>query len=250
MDPTVLAAFIGALATIISAIIGPMVHWWLQLDTNSIQIRWFRIVVIFQIISVVLLVIGIYFIYTNYLSSNDVKSFAFDFSPAIFDYNLGENYHEKIIYPANNNPDIPKNLPWYELKSGNLVDSGSILINYPINNYLYYESRLNENRWGWTGFSIKRVFPLSPWNLGNKSNLIFIIFAKQADKIEIGIKDKYGRVDKPFLEIKEGWAGYKIPFTEFSGLDWNKIELIQIAHALHLKGKASNIFKLGLLTSI
>ena len=85
---------------------------------------------------------------------------------------------------------------------------------------------------------------LSPWNFGDKPEIILIIHSEKDDKLEIGFKDKHGRVDKPTLEVKKGWAGYKISFDQFKKLDWNKIEMIQIAHTLHLRGEESNRFQL------
>lgn len=251
MDSSFLAAIIGAFATIISAIIGPMIQWGLQIGANQNQRCWFRAVVIFQIISVLFLVAGSYLIYSNYLSSEDIKSFAPNLSPALISYDIGENFLARIIHPVSQKPDLPKDLNWYELKSNNLIISKSLpLINHPINSYLSYESHVDKFKWGWTGFSISRTFPLSPWDFVGKSKLTLIIFAENPAKLEIGIKDKYGRADKPSLEIKKGWAGYKIPFSEFPQLDFNKIETIQIAHAFHLNRtyEASNLFKIAIFS--
>lgn len=144
-------------------------------------------------------------------------------------------------------PNVPESLTWHVFESGTLGQSTAVQVGHSnLDHYLYYSSILHTKRYSWTGFLFWRKFPLAVFKTSGKSELITIIYAERPDVLEIGFKDVHDNEMKITLPVAQGWAGYRIPFTEFESIDFDRIELFLIAHTRGVGSSDANTFEVAL----
>lgn len=142
-------------------------------------------------------------------------------------------------------PDIPQGLNWYVLNSTKLETMPAPLIKSSnIDKYLYLSSRLHTDS-SWTAIFFWRTPPLIPLNALGKTDALIILNSEHEDTVEITFSDAHGNEKKIGLPVVQGWAGYIIPLSEFSTIDFNQLHLFEFAHARTVGSIDANTFKIA-----
>jgi hypothetical protein len=244
MDSAIQVALIGAAASILAAIAGPWVNWWLQVrrreapTTSRTSRRLFAAVLSLVPIGTLVAAVGVY------LSITRFSGFAADFTPAwtsALESN-GKNSHYIGMSSA-----VPKEMEWHEVGlDGALTASPAPPINYTaIKHYLYFRSTLSTARYSWTGFFLWRSWGLPDLNLAEKREIILVLQAQEEDALELGLKDATGNETKIALKVLKGWGGYRVQLARFLPVDPNSIQLFLLAHSRGVGSSDANTFRIA-----
>lgn len=124
---------------------------------------------------------------------------------------------------------------------------------------LHFHSTLTDDFEAWTGFFFWSQWPgqtpPATWSFPAESDLTLILFAKNADVLEIGLRDatKINAECKLAIQVKSGWAGYRLPLADFQAkahqVDSRLLELLIIAHSRKRGSASENTFAIALITT-
>ena len=212
---SLLSTWLGAVGTFLSAVVA-LVQLFVQMRKGHTSRIGFWFVTVVFLISAPLTAYGGYSLYNQYKTAYDyalrlsmIARFGPDFAPAQLN-ELGENSSRSIsIYKEH--IALPERLSWYAVTSPpestpdtlqELHTTSALQLNFPQEiAYLYYQSTINKNRWGWSAVALSLITPI---NITSKSKLIILLDSSADDVIELKLRDFHGSVSKLYVPIKKG----------------------------------------------
>jgi hypothetical protein len=265
---TVLSTWLGAMGTFLSSIVA-LFQLSAQMRKGHTSRTGFWIVTGVFLISVPLTAYGGYSLYQQYqraytdaVRMSKIGTFAPDFAPAQLN-ELGENSLRNISI-SEGDLTIPDPLSWYAVtpptpiaesteSAANtpqqLKNTQPLQINYPKNRgYLYYQSTINRNKWGWSAIALARLTPI---DLASRLKLIIVLNTSADDILELKLRDSHGSVGIVYMPIKRGWAAYVIELNNdgFSDVNLSRVQVLQFAHATHLSNHNVATFMVPLVVT-
>ena len=260
MDDQLLPSMIAGAATIVAAMLAPLVQWALRAiprkrDPASADRR--ARLGFFCFIT--LLAVGIFVSAYFYFSATGKCA---TITPA-----FGRSLCGWMITNASMNlrhgssETLPQTLEWisptvseissatYYVKDMDLLTKSPRAVAPPVRlapRCIFWESHLRPVC-SWTGFMLTKPFFEQSVDLSSATNLILVIKADHKDFLEFGIRDTTGNESKVKVPVHAGWRGYVIPMTSFRRVDTERLSVLVLAHSVSVSSEANNRFWVSLL---
>jgi len=141
-------------------------------------------------------------------------------------------------------PKLPPDIPIYGLDAPGGGNQRAVS-GLTLKQTLTYKSNLRSRE----GFTICQFMADKPVSHDAATGIRLVLWAQEDDLVELDLKDEWDIEEKPMLPIHRGWGAYEIPFKAFGRVNRSSVKEFHIACTPGKNGRETNVIRIGMIST-